>query len=191
MSNLKKIGVIGTGWIFQNEHVLGYLETDSGYIACFHDVSEEAIKDAMNLYISGMKKRLKKAKTPEEKLLCQKALECKYYNDVNELLDVVDGVDICTPPQYHTYYAKMAADKDKAVLCEKPLARTYPDAEEALKSLKDVPFYIFTQVIYNPIFKKGKELIDTGVIGEIKKMRCCHATLDLSHTWKKKRFGIL
>jgi predicted dehydrogenase len=185
---MKSVGIIGTGWIFKNEHVLGYLATNNGFIKGFFDISEEIAKPAMELYRKGIMKRQAKASTQDEKELCQKALEFKFYSDVDEMLKVVDAVDICTPPKYHTLYAKMAADQGKTVLCEKPLARSYLDAKDALESLKKVPFYIFTQVIYNPIFKYGKEIIDSGKIGEIVKMRCCHATLDLNHTIEKKAF---
>jgi predicted dehydrogenase len=185
---MKKVAVVGTGFIFQKEHVLGYIATNQGYIVGFHDVSESVAQTAINLYKEGMQKRALKANTAGERELCEKALRSKFYSDFDQLLNDVDAVDICTPPQFHMYYAQKAAQKGKAVLCEKPLARSYLDAKDTLENLKKIPLYIFTQVIYNPIFKKGKEIIDSGKIGEIIKMRCCHATLDLSHTVEKAAF---
>lgn len=185
---MKRIGIIGCGWIFQSEHVLGYLATTNGYIHGFCDLNKELAEKAMLIYRNGMQQRLSKATTPIEKDLCSKALECKTYTQAEEMLPNVDGVDICTPPQFHIKFAKMAADAGKAVLCEKPLARTYLDAVDAFESLKKVPFYIFTQVIYNPIFKKGKEIIDSGKLGEITRIKNCHATLDLDHTISKENF---
>ena len=185
---LKSVAIIGTGFIFQEEHVLGYLATTNGYIKGFHDVSEEFAQTAINLYKSGMQDRLAKATTKEEKVLCKLGLECKFYEDCDALIKEVDAVDICTPSQFHMLYAKKAADQGKAVLCEKPLARSYLDAKDTLQALNNVPFYIFTQVIYNPIFKMGKEIIDSGKLGDIVSMRCCHATMDLSHTVEKTSF---
>jgi len=187
---MKRIGIIGCGWIFQSEHVLGYLATNNGYIHGFCDLNTELAEKAKKIYVDGIQQRLAKATTSSEKELCTKALECKTYTKAEEMIPNVDGVDICTPPQFHMKFAKMAADAGKAVLCEKPLARTYLDAEFALDSLKKVPFYIFTQVIYNPIFKKGKEIIESGKIGEIVRIKDCHATLDLDHTVSKENFWL-
>src|SRR6185437_8943605 len=44
----------------------------------------------------------------------------------------IDVVDICTPPGSHAEIAMAAAAAGKAVLCEKPLAVTYPQAAAAL-----------------------------------------------------------
>ena len=54
--------------------------------------------------------------------------------DWRELIsrDDVDVVDICTPPGTHAQIAIEAAAAGKAVLCEKPLALTYPEAAAAL-----------------------------------------------------------
>ena len=46
--------------------------------------------------------------------------------------DDIDVVDICTPPGTHAEIAQAAAAAGKAVLCEKPLALTYPQAAAAL-----------------------------------------------------------
>ena len=45
--------------------------------------------------------------------------------------DDIDVVDICTPPGTHAEIAAAAAAAGKAVLCEKPLAVTYPQAAAA------------------------------------------------------------
>jgi len=46
--------------------------------------------------------------------------------------DDVDLVDICTPPGTHAEIARAAAAAGKAILCEKPLALSYPQAAAAL-----------------------------------------------------------
>jgi predicted dehydrogenase len=48
----------------------------------------------------------------------------------------VDAVDICTPSDLHAPIAIAAAAAGKAVLCEKPLARTVPEAEEMLAAVR-------------------------------------------------------
>src|ERR1700682_4032755 len=47
----------------------------------------------------------------------------------------VDIVDICTPPGTHTEIAAAAAEAGKAVICEKPLAVTYPQAASAVDAV--------------------------------------------------------
>src|SRR5215831_17627032 len=50
--------------------------------------------------------------------------------------DDIDVVDICTPPGTHAEIAQAAAAAGKAVLCEKPLALTYPEAAAALAAVE-------------------------------------------------------
>src|SRR5258708_968895 len=46
--------------------------------------------------------------------------------------DDIEIVDICTPPGTHSQIAQAAAAAGKAVLCEKPLALSYPQAAGAV-----------------------------------------------------------
>ncbi|MCP4760548.1 MAG: Gfo/Idh/MocA family oxidoreductase [archaeon] len=172
---MKKVGIIGCGKIVRLNHIKGYIATDYGYITGFFDISSELAEKVQQIYIKNMKKRLHKAETKEEIQLCNEALKCKVCKTIEELLDAVDSVDICTPPQFHMHYAKMAADLGKSIMCEKPSSRIYPEVENAFDSIKKVPFYMMTQTIYSPMYQLGKEIIDSNKLGEIQQIQCGRA----------------
>ena len=182
---MKSVGIIGCGWIFQSEHLLGYLATKNGYIKGFFDVDTALAEKAKAAYLDGLEKS-----NNGTAILTIVKKETKVYKDYNELIKDVELIDICTPPVYHTFYAKLAAEAKKGILCEKPFARSYWDAKETIDSIKKSrsSFYMFTQVIYNDIFKYGKKLIDDGVIGDIIRVKNAHATKDLDHTVSNKNF---
>lgn len=173
------------------EHILGYIDTINGFIKGFYDVDQKLAESAKNKYLEGLIARQRKI--PSEKLnqiIERVKSETLIYSDYKALIDNVDLIDVCTPPLYHTYYTKLAAEKGKGVLCEKPFARSYWDAKDSIAGVKSakIPFYMFTQVIYNDIFKFGKKLIDEGLIGDIIRIKNCHATKDLDHTVSNKNF---
>lgn len=53
-------------------------------------------------------------------------------DSLEELLDRVDIVDVCTPTPYHREYIEAAAAAGKHVVSEKPLGRTSADARAAI-----------------------------------------------------------
>ncbi len=188
---MKSVGIIGCGWIFTQEHILGYLNTTNGYIKGFCDVNQQLAESAKNKYVEGLTNKYQKKADPTLAQIIEKVkAETKIYSDYKELIRDVDLIDICTPPVYHTFYTKLGAEAKKGVLCEKPFARSYWDAKDTIAAVKqaNIPFFMFTQVIYNEIFKLGKKLIDDGVLGEILRVKNCHATKDLDHTVSNKNF---
>eukprot|EP00245_Coleochaete_scutata_P007546 TRINITY_DN2299_c0_g1_i2.p1 TRINITY_DN2299_c0_g1~~TRINITY_DN2299_c0_g1_i2.p1 ORF type:complete len:448 (-),score=93.77 TRINITY_DN2299_c0_g1_i2:530-1852(-) len=81
----------------------------------------------------------------------------------------VNAIYIATPPRYHADYAIRAAAVGKAVYVEKPAGR---NAEET-KSIDDafkaagLPLFVAYYRRALPNFRKVKELMETGVIGEV------------------------
>ncbi len=53
--------------------------------------------------------------------------------DLNELLDAVDVVDICSPTDTHVDYVEQAAARGVPIVCEKPLGRTSAEAARAVR----------------------------------------------------------
>lgn len=96
----------------------------------------------------------------------------KWYDNADELINdpEVNAVYIATPPDSHEYYALRVAAAGKPVYVEKPMARTY---EECLSMVKGcaaakVPLFVAYYRRALPNFLKVKELVDSGVIGEIR-----------------------
>jgi predicted dehydrogenase len=81
----------------------------------------------------------------------------------------IDAVSIATPPRTHFEMVKAALEAGKHVLVEKPLATTEDDARELIavadeRGLTLMPGHTF---LYSPPVNKVRELIESGVMGEI------------------------
>jgi predicted dehydrogenase len=80
----------------------------------------------------------------------------------------IDIVDICTPNDSHAEIAIAAARSGKAILCEKPLARTVGEAERMVASVKRarVPNMLCHNYRRVPAIALAKEMIERGELGQ-------------------------
>ena len=81
----------------------------------------------------------------------------------------LDIVSVCVPDKYHAEVVIEAAKhKPKAIFCEKVMATTLEEAEEMVKVCKEnnVKLIIDYTRRFDPVYRKIKELIDNGEIGE-------------------------
>ncbi|MDN3670641.1 Gfo/Idh/MocA family oxidoreductase [Echinicola jeungdonensis] len=96
----------------------------------------------------------------------------KWYTKTEELINdpEVNAVYIATPPYAHKDLALMVAAAGKPVYVEKPMAKTYQECQEMIKACEQagVPLYVAYYRRTLPHFVKVKELIEKGVIGEIR-----------------------
>lgn len=81
----------------------------------------------------------------------------------------IDAIDICTPNEWHAEIALAAASAGKMILCEKPLARTLPEAEAMVAAVEKAG--VRNTVWYNyrrlPAVTLAKQIIDSGQLGRI------------------------
>lgn len=81
----------------------------------------------------------------------------------------IDAIDICTPNNLHAEIAIAAAQAGKAVLCEKPLARTMAEAAPMVEAVEKAG--VLNTVWFNyrrvPAITLAKILIDQGRLGHI------------------------
>ena len=96
----------------------------------------------------------------------------RWYADADRLIfdPDVNAIYIATPPNVHAEYAIRAAQAGKPVYVEKPMART---AEECLAMINacqraGVPLFVAYYRRCLPAFVKVKELVDSGVIGQVR-----------------------
>lgn len=96
----------------------------------------------------------------------------RWYTNVDELIadEEVNAVYIATPPDVHVEYAAKAIKAGKAVYIEKPMARNFAECEEINRLAREagVPVFVAYYRRTLPYFVKLKELIDSGMIGEIR-----------------------
>lgn len=95
----------------------------------------------------------------------------QWYTDAQELVDDprVNAVYIATPPSSHATFAIMAMRAGKPVYIEKPMAANYEDCTRInrISEQTGVPCFVAYYRRYLPYFKKVKELINNGAVGNI------------------------
>lgn len=109
----------------------------------------------------------------EEKLknTCKEYNIANYYVDVDKMLqeETFDLIYIANPPFLHKETIEKCIKTNRAIICEKPLARNYQEALEIEKILKDYqsPFMIAHHMRHQKAFDDIKKIINQGEIGEV------------------------
>ena len=85
----------------------------------------------------------------------------------------VDAVIVSTPPSLHEEMTVTALEAGKHVLCEKPLARTPDECRAMVAAAERTGKRLATGFNYRfyPSFSRARELLDSGVIGELDHIR--------------------
>jgi len=95
----------------------------------------------------------------------------KAYSSYEEVLrdPCVDSVVIATPDPTHAELTIKALRVGKNVLCEIPMAYTYDEVKEIVKAVESSEriYLLGQEVRYWPIFRKVKELVKEGLLGDI------------------------
>ena len=81
----------------------------------------------------------------------------------------IDAVIVVTPTQFHHDIVIAAAEAGKHVFCEKPMASTAEECDEMIKACEDhhVKLQLGFMRRFDKSFSRGKELIDSGEIGNV------------------------
>jgi predicted dehydrogenase len=100
--------------------------------------------------------------------------QAQKYTDFRKLLDQkdIDAVVISTPDHTHAPITLAALDSGRHVYCEKPLTHTVAEArkvQEMAKKKKRVT-QLGTQIHAGSNYRRVVELLQTGVIGEVKEI---------------------
>jgi UDP-N-acetylglucosamine 3-dehydrogenase len=91
------------------------------------------------------------------------------FQDYRELLKIVDGVIVATPPAAHREVVVAAAEAGVHAFCEKPLSLTLADADAMIEAADIAGVHLMVgQVLrFYPVHALGKRLIDAGEIGDV------------------------
>ena len=170
-----KVGVIGSGGIFQIAHLPGYSDVQEAKLVALCDVSEEVLKRAERktkaVYLEKAKKAEEDGKPELAEQLREDAGEMKTYKSAEEMIskENIDLADICTPTKFHNPLAVMTLKSGVNVMVEKPMARTYLECLDVIEAVKDAgKLYQHNENwLYDPIWYNAKKLIESGVIGEL------------------------
>jgi predicted dehydrogenase len=158
---------VNVGWIGVGTR--GYASLDWMHTAEPNNVAITAICDTYDGYIARAKDRMQTiwGTTP------------KTYKDYRDLLadKDVDAVFIMTPEHLHHDMAIAALRAGKHVYVEKPLAHTIEEGFEIVKAWEDankkakIICQVGTQNRSSSLYKKAKELVQQGMIGEVHYVR--------------------
>ncbi|MCC3144696.1 Gfo/Idh/MocA family oxidoreductase [Halanaerobium sp. Z-7514] len=96
----------------------------------------------------------------------------KWYDKAEDLINdpEVNAVYIATPPSSHKKYALMAAEAGLPIYVEKPMALNFAEAQEMIEAaeINGVQLHVAYYRRAMPRFLKIKELLDSGIIGELR-----------------------
>lgn len=96
----------------------------------------------------------------------------KFYNNADKLINdsEVNAIYVATPPGSHEEYAIKAMKAGKPVYIEKPMALNYRQCENInnVSARLKIPVYVAYYRRTLPGFLKVKELVDNGLIGEVR-----------------------
>lgn len=168
MANKLRLGCIGTGNICRNAHIRQHVLVPEYDLTAVFDLNMAAARLAKEVYIEECKGAGRDIE-PEAIKVCSTA---------EELLQHVDLVDICTSLRYHAYYAALALSHGVSAMSEKPMARTWLEADRVAQEAGRSPgFYqLNDDNLFIPRFLTAKALIDGGWIGDIQGLRIARGT---------------
>ncbi len=80
-----------------------------------------------------------------------------------------DFVDIITPPETHLELVEKAAQRGVAIICQKPLAPTWEESIAVVEAARrrGVPFMVHENWRWQPWYRKIKETLEAGRLGEL------------------------
>jgi UDP-N-acetylglucosamine 3-dehydrogenase len=89
------------------------------------------------------------------------------------LLQQCEIVDICTPTYRHAEYALLAIEAGKAVVCEKPLARTLQECEQIVEAVrKHNTLFMPAHVLrFFPEYRTAHQMVKAGTLGTVAAVR--------------------
>lgn len=102
----------------------------------------------------------------------------KHYDNLDDLLNSVDVVDVCTPTHTHHEIVLKAAAAGKHVICEKPLARTVQQAREMVDACEKagITLLVAHVVRFFPEYATAKQTVASGDIGDVAVIRLTRAS---------------
>lgn len=96
----------------------------------------------------------------------------KWYDDADALINDpdVNAIYIATPPGAHEFFTLKAAQAQKPIYVEKPMARTYNECLGMINACNAANVPLFTAYYRRmlPNFLKVKSLLEEGVIGDVR-----------------------
>jgi len=115
-------------------------------------------------------------------------LGCRAYGEFAQLLedDEVELVVVSTPNRLHAEYSRAALEAGKHVVCEKPFALTAAEADATITAAKRAGKHVipFQNRRYEANFRKVREIVESGVLGELLLVRLAAHSFGRRWDWQ-------
>lgn len=97
----------------------------------------------------------------------------RVYPDLAALIAAVDVVDICTPTHLHHDMVMQCAEAGRHIVCEKPLARTVPQAQAMIRRCREAGVKLLAAhvVRFFPEYAGAKRAVDANAVGQVAVLR--------------------
>ncbi len=165
-----RVGGVGTGRIFQWAHLNPYLRLmDKARLVGFYDVQPERAREARDKYAKRLKEFAEENPAFAEGAKANIA-ELRAHDSLDDLLEQVDVIDICTTTRGRMESAVKALEKGVHSMGEKPMARTWLEADRAARAFAerpDVYFQLNDDNVFDPRYLSLRDLVAQGAAGTV------------------------
>jgi len=100
----------------------------------------------------------------------------RWYTDAETMLDEIDCsfVDIVTRPAAHGALVRLAAERQKAIWCQKPFARTLTEAAELVElcERRGVRLMVNENWRWQPWYRAMQRALGAGQVGQVHHVQC-------------------
>lgn len=173
IDNIVRVGGVGTGRIFQWSHLNSYPRLlKKARLVGFYDVNPVRAQQARDKYAGALEEYV--VTHPESAEAAKDNLgELRVYESLDALLEHVDVIDVCTTTQGRMVSAMAALEEGVHSMVEKPMSRTWIEADRAVKAFAAYP-QVYCQLnddnVFDPKYRLLHDLIAQDVIGEVQRM---------------------
>jgi predicted dehydrogenase len=168
--NLVRVGGVGTGRIFQHAHLRTYPRLwDRARLVGFYDVNRTRAHEARDKYAT-MLEEWAIANPQAADAARANMAELRVYDSLEAMLEQVDLIDVCTHAKGRMATAITALERGVHAMVEKPMARTWIEADRACRvaaAHPDVYLALNDDNVYDPKYRAVHDLLLQGVIGNV------------------------
>lgn len=168
--NILRVGGVGTGRIFQWAHLNAYPRLmEKARLVGFFDINPTRARQAREKYIKVLEKYA--TAHPESAEAVKNNLgELRAHESLKNLLNQVDVIDVCTTTRGRMASAMAALEMGVHSMVEKPMARTWIEADRAARCFtahSQVYCQLNDDNVFEPKYRMLHALLAQGEIGKV------------------------
>jgi len=165
-----RVGGVGTGRVFQWAHLNPYPRLlDKARLVGFFDINRARAQQACKKYANVLEEYAAAHPESAEDLKANLG-ELRVHESLDDLLDQVDVIDVCTTTRGRMPSVVAALEKGVHSMGEKPMARTWIECDRALKAFARKPevfFQLNDDNVFDPRYRVLHDLLVQGVVGKV------------------------